>query len=204
MVVGGRYEIGEKLGAGTVGTVHVAHDVRIGRRVAIKLVRRPPQSDTEAGEAYERLRVEAQAAGGLSHPNIVTIHDFGEDDDLSWIVMGLVEGESLRGLLDRGVRLPIPDVARIMTELLAALAFSHDHGVVQVFAVEGHDLKPVARASIGRWAEGLAWSRDGKTILVQNDRDRTISVFTFDGHALTAQPDLIPTGGPVAFGTAWP
>ena len=82
--------------------------------------------------------------------------------------------------------------------------FYHDRGVVQVFAVEGHDLKPVAQAPIGRWAEGLAWSRDGKTILVQNDRDRTISVFTFDGHALTAQPDLIPTGGPVAFGTAWP
>jgi DNA-binding beta-propeller fold protein YncE len=80
----------------------------------------------------------------------------------------------------------------------------HDRAVLQLFAVDGHALKPVATAPIGRWAEGLAWSHDGKTILVQNDRDRTISVFGFDGHTLTAQPDLKPTGGPVAFGAAWP
>ena len=82
--------------------------------------------------------------------------------------------------------------------------FYHDHGVLQIFAVDGQALKPVATAPIGRWSEGLAWSRDGKTILVQNDRDRTISVFRFNGQALTVQPDLRPTGGPVAFGTAWP
>ncbi len=82
--------------------------------------------------------------------------------------------------------------------------FYHDHGILQIFAVDGHMLKRVATAPIGRWPEGLAWSRDGKTVLVQNDRDQTISVFGFDGHALTRQPDLKPTGGPVAFGTAWP
>ena len=81
--------------------------------------------------------------------------------------------------------------------------FYHDHAVLQVFAVDGHDLKLVASGPIGRWAEGLAWSRDGHMVLVQNDRDRTISVFGFDGKALVAQPDLKPTGGPVAFGTAW-
>ena len=80
----------------------------------------------------------------------------------------------------------------------------HDHGLLQVFAVDGHKLTPVATGPIGRWVEGIAWSRDGQTILVQNDRDRTISVFTFDGHALTVMPDLVPTGGPVAFGVPWP
>ncbi len=80
----------------------------------------------------------------------------------------------------------------------------HDHAVLQIFAVDGHALTLVATAQIGRWAEGLAWSHDGKTILVQNDRDRTISVFGFDGHALSTQPDLKATGGPVAFGVAWP
>ncbi len=86
----------------------------------------------------------------------------------------------------------------------ATAPFYHDHGVVQVFAVTDRTLSLVATAPIGRWTEGIAWSRDGKTLLVQNDRDRTISVFGFDGHTLAAKPDLIPTGGPVAFGVPWP
>ncbi len=80
----------------------------------------------------------------------------------------------------------------------------HDHAVLQVFAVDGKALRPVASAQIGRWAEGVVWSRDGKTLMVQNDRDRTISVFGFDGTTLAPQPDLVPTGGPVAFGKALP
>ncbi len=80
----------------------------------------------------------------------------------------------------------------------------HDHGVVQVFAVTGQTLNLVTTAPIGRWTEGIAWSRDNTMLMVQNDRDRTISVFGFDGHALTAKPDLIPSGGPVAFGVPWP
>jgi DNA-binding beta-propeller fold protein YncE len=82
--------------------------------------------------------------------------------------------------------------------------FYHDHGLLQVFTVDGKTLKPIAQAPIGRWAEGVAWSRDGKTLLVQNAREQSISVFQFDGHALTAGADLKPTGGAVAFGTAWP
>ncbi len=82
--------------------------------------------------------------------------------------------------------------------------FYHEHGTLQIFAVTGHVLTPVATGPIGRWSQGIAWSRNGGTVLVQNDRDRTISVFGFDGHTLTAQPDLIPTGGPASFGTAWP
>ena len=80
----------------------------------------------------------------------------------------------------------------------------HDHGNVQVFAVEGASLKPVASAPVGRWAEGVAWSRDGKTLLVQNDFERTISVFRFEDGKLTPGAPLKPSGGPVSFGTAWP
>jgi DNA-binding beta-propeller fold protein YncE len=80
----------------------------------------------------------------------------------------------------------------------------HDHGVLQIFAVAGTKLKPVAQAPVGRWAEGVAWSRDGGTILVQNAREQSISVFRFDGHGLVAGPELKPSGEAVAFGTAWP
>jgi DNA-binding beta-propeller fold protein YncE len=80
----------------------------------------------------------------------------------------------------------------------------HDHGNLQVFAVQGTHLQHVANAPIGGWAEGVVWSRDGRTIMVQNDLERTISVFRFDGEKLTPGPMLHPNGGPVAFGTAWP
>ena len=93
--------------------------------------------------------------------------------------------------------------AQLGTTLAPADPFYHDHGLVNVYAVGDRSLTAIATAPIGRWSEGLAWSRDGKTLFVQNDRDRTISVFGFDGHALQAKPDLIPTGGPVAFGTPW-
>ncbi len=82
--------------------------------------------------------------------------------------------------------------------------FFHEHGNVQILAVNGAQLQSIASAPIGRWAEGVAWSRDGKTLLVQNDFEHTISVFRFDGKTLTPGPTLHPSGGPVSFGTAWP
>ena len=94
--------------------------------------------------------------------------------------------------------------AEMGTPLAVTAPFYHDHGTLQVFGVTGQTLTQLATAPIGRWVEGIAWSRDGKTLLVQNDRDRTISVFGFDGHTLTPKPDLIPTGGPVSFGVPWP
>jgi DNA-binding beta-propeller fold protein YncE len=90
------------------------------------------------------------------------------------------------------------------TGLVPGAPFYHDHGSLQIFAVDGMTLKPVAKAPVGRWAEGVAWSRDGKTILLQNAREQTISVFQFDGHTLTPGVELKPTGEPVAFGNAWP
>ncbi|MBV8402403.1 MAG: beta-propeller fold lactonase family protein [Acetobacteraceae bacterium] len=80
----------------------------------------------------------------------------------------------------------------------------HDHGNLQVFIVQGSHLERVASAPVGGWAEGVVWSRDGKTVMVQNDLERTISVFRFDGETLTPGPTLHPSGGPVSFGEAWP
>ncbi len=90
------------------------------------------------------------------------------------------------------------------TGLVPGTPLYHDHGVLQIFAIEGTKLKPVTQTPVGRWAEGVAWSRDGKTLLVQNAREQTISVFLFDGHKLTPGAELKPTGEAVAFGTAWP
>src|SRR5215468_3452388 len=95
----GRYRITEKLGEGGMGVVYRAQDATLGRDVAIKLLR------AEAGQQPERVRrfaQEARAASALNHPNIITVHDAGEFEGGPFIVMELVQGESLRAQLRRG------------------------------------------------------------------------------------------------------
>ena len=83
--------------------------------------------------------------------------------------------------------------------------FHHDHGVVTLFAVEGTHLRQVAQAPVGPWAEGAAFSRNGRTLLIQNMGDDTISVLHWDGHSLTpAKPLKVEGAGPESFGQAWP
>ncbi|BDG73387.1 serine/threonine-protein kinase [Roseomonas fluvialis] len=131
-----KYEVRGTLGAGAMGTVYDAVDRIIERRVAIKVVKRPAEHDPEAVEAHARFRREAQAAGRLSHPNIVGVYDYGENATDAWIVMELVEGKSLKDRLDKQERFTIPDIVRIMGEVCAGLAYSHQRGVVH------RDIKP--------------------------------------------------------------
>ena len=131
-----KYEVRGTLGAGAMGTVYDAVDRVIERRVAIKVVNRPKEDDPEAVEAHARFRREAQAAGRLSHPNIVGVYDYGENATQAWIVMELVEGGSLKGRLDKNQRFTIPEIVQIMGEVCAALNYSHQRGVVH------RDIKP--------------------------------------------------------------
>ena len=97
----GRYQIQEELGRRAMGVVYRGFDPTIGRPVAIKTI----SLDTADPELVKRYRREAQAAGILSHPNIVTIYDAGEDQGLFYIAMELVEGETLQRLIGRS---PVP------------------------------------------------------------------------------------------------
>jgi hypothetical protein len=132
----GKYEIRRPLGRGAMGMVYEAWDPIIARRVAIKTVRLPGATDLEATEALNRFRREAQAAGRLTHPNIVGVFDYGETDDLAYIVMEFVDGPTLKSLLDSQERFALPDIVRIMEDLLSGLQFSHLRGVVH------RDIKP--------------------------------------------------------------
>src|ERR1700722_1521552 len=96
----GKYQIRGVLGRGAMGTVYDGWDPVIGRRVAIKTVRLLGDADPEVQEGLERFKREAQAAGRLSHPNIVGVYDYGETDETAYIVMEFVEGPSLKDLLD--------------------------------------------------------------------------------------------------------
>ena len=120
----GKYEIKRTLGKGAMGTVYEGWDPIIARRVAIKTVRIPDtQDDPETEEALARFRREAQAAGRLTHPNIVGVFDYGETGDIAYIVMEYVDGPSVKSLVDKQERFAIADTMRIMTDLLNGLQF---------------------------------------------------------------------------------
>ena len=130
-----RYEIRAPIGRGTVGTVYEAWDPVLARKAAVKIIQLDGTGDHKA-EFRDRFRREARAAGGLSHPNIVGIFDYGETDDFVYIVMQHVDGVSLRDMLASGEPLPLPAVRRVMAGLLDGLGHSHEHGVIH------RDIKP--------------------------------------------------------------
>jgi serine/threonine protein kinase len=131
-----RYKVEKELGRGGMGRVVAAFDTTIRRRVAIKIAPAPPPGDIEQQKAFQRFRREAQLAGGLRHENIVGIYDFGADAQSAWMVMEIVEGGSLRELLQRTEAFSLAETARIMVQLLDGLAFCHDQGIVHC------DVKP--------------------------------------------------------------
>jgi serine/threonine protein kinase len=128
----GNYEIVDKLGEGGMGEVWRARDDRLHRMVAIKIL--PPDV---AGDLSRRARFEqeARALGALNHPNIVSIYDVGQEDGRAYIVSELVEGESLRALLDRGP-LPVRKTIEIAVQMAEGMAAAHALGIVH------RDLKP--------------------------------------------------------------
>ena len=87
----------------------------------------------------------------------------------------------------------------------ASHPFHHDNGLIGLYAVDGNSLRKIAEAPIGGWAEATAFSRDGKTVLIQSMQDRTVEVFRWDGKTLTRGKKLAIEGaGPESFATAWP
>jgi eukaryotic-like serine/threonine-protein kinase len=131
----GRYEIVSELGRGAMGVVYKARDPMLERTVAIKTVNMALEEDGAA--QYEaRFQQEARAAGGLNHPNIVTIHDIGKSGDIAYMAMEYLEGVELRSLLQTGQPLPVPKALSIAAQIAEGLAYAHERGVVH------RDIKP--------------------------------------------------------------
>ncbi len=125
----GPYEITGKLGEGTMGVVFAALDPRLKRKVALKTVRPQEPGSSAAAAALRRLQHEAQAAARLSHPGIVAIYEYGEEDGQAFIAMEHVAGTPLLWATSRTERLNEDDVLCLMVQLLAALQCAHDQGV---------------------------------------------------------------------------
>jgi eukaryotic-like serine/threonine-protein kinase len=127
------YTVESEIGRGGMGVVYSARDLKLKRRVAIKVL--PPELAFR-GEIRTRFLREAETAARLSHPNIVPIHAVGEGDGLVYFVMAFVDGESLAARLRRRERLPPEEVRRIMKETADALGLAHAMGVIH------RDVKP--------------------------------------------------------------
>jgi serine/threonine-protein kinase len=133
----GGYVILGKLGAGGMGEVYRARDTRLERDVALKILPETLASDPEKARRFEK---EARAASALNHPNIVTVYDFGEEDGVAYLVMELIAGEELSRYFDDSLgfqlEFTLEDSVRMSCELLDAVGYAHQHGVVH------RDIKP--------------------------------------------------------------
>ncbi len=155
-----RYTLERELGRGGMATVYLAHDLRHDRPVALKVLH-PELSHALGPERFQR---EIRLAARLQHPHILTVLDSGDVSaegagTLLYFTMPYVEGESLRGRIDREKQLPLDDALRIAREAAQALQYAHEHGVIH------RDIKP----------ENILLTRDGSTLVADFGIARTIS-----------------------------
>ncbi len=132
----GRYEVERELGRGAMGVVYLGKDPKINRQVAIKTIRFDEIEPDLVEETKMRFFREAEAAGTLSHPNIVTIYDVGEEYDLAYVAMELLDGKDLAAFTSKENLLPHKEVLRIIRAVADGLDFAHSKGIVH------RDIKP--------------------------------------------------------------
>ena len=133
ILLNNRYQLDERLGSGGMAMVYRAQDLMLERIVAIKLLRADFSKDPDF---RERFRQEAKAAANLSHPNIVTVHDFGLDSGRLFIVMEFVPGTDLKTIIQQRGRFPIEEAIALMVQACAGLGYAHRAGLVHC------DVKP--------------------------------------------------------------
>ncbi len=126
-LLSGRYRLLRLLGTGGMASVYLAEDLRLGRRVAVKILHPQFSADPSFVARFEQ---EARIAAGLSHPNLVQVYDVGHDDDRHYIVMEYIEGETLKELINRQGALPISRALNIARGVLSALAVAHAHHLI--------------------------------------------------------------------------
>ncbi|MCR5100819.1 MAG: Stk1 family PASTA domain-containing Ser/Thr kinase [Butyrivibrio sp.] len=133
MMIGGRYEILEKIGTGGMSDVYKSKDHKLNRFVAVKVLK---QEFSENENFVSKFRVEAQAAAGLMHPNIVNVYDVGDEDGIYYIVMELVEGITLKKYIEKKSRLTVKEAVSIAIQVAMGLEAAHNNHIIH------RDIKP--------------------------------------------------------------
>ena len=188
-VFGGRYRVDELIGEGGMARVYRAGDLRLGRTVALKVLREGFASEREFVDRFEQ---EARLAAGLTHPNIVGVYDVGVDHDLHYIVMEYVEGENLKAVIARAAPMPPAEVLPLARGLAAALDYAHEHGVVH------RDIKPenillTARGEVKVGDFGIARALSSSTLTTTGTVLGSVSYFSPEqasGQPAVAESDL--------------
>ncbi|MCM1064178.1 MAG: Stk1 family PASTA domain-containing Ser/Thr kinase [Eubacterium sp.] len=143
MMIGDRYEILEKIGTGGMSDVYKAKDHKLNRFVAVKVLK---QEFSENANFVSKFRIEAQAAAGLMHPNIVNVYDVGEENSIYYIVMELVEGITLKKYIEKKARLSYKEAVSIAIQVSMGIEAAHNNHIIH------RDIKP----------QNIIISRDGK------------------------------------------
>lgn len=143
MLIGDRYEILDKIGTGGMSDVYKAKDHKLNRFVAVKVLK---QEFSENTNFVSKFRVEAQAAAGLMHPNIVNVYDVGEEEGIYYIVMELVEGITLKNYIEKKSRLSIKEAISIAIQVSMGIEAAHNNHIIH------RDIKP----------QNIIISKDGK------------------------------------------
>lgn len=133
MLIGDRYEIIEKIGTGGMSDVYKAKDQKLNRFVAVKILK---HEFSENRNFVSKFRVEAQAAAGLMHPNIVNVYDVGEEENIHYIVMELVEGITLKKYIEKKVRLSTKEAISIAIQVAMGIEAAHNNHIIH------RDIKP--------------------------------------------------------------
>lgn len=133
MIIGDRYEILEKIGTGGMSDVYKAKDHKLNRFVAVKVLK---QEFSENANFVSKFRIEAQAAAGLMHPNIVNVYDVGEENGIYYIVMELVEGITLKKYIEKKARLSVKEAVSIAIQVSMGIEAAHNNHIIH------RDIKP--------------------------------------------------------------
>jgi len=191
----GKYRVDAVLGNGAMGIVYKAFDPQIGRAVALKTVSKEKFGQDEQASLVDRFKNEAQAAGRLAHPNIVTVYEYGEDTDSAYIAMEFVDGMPLDALMVPGSATALPRVLAWMSDLLQGLDYAHAHGVVHRDIKPGNLLVTAgARLKIGDF--GVA-RIDSSTLTLAGAMIGTPSYMSpeqFRGDAVDGRSDVFSSG----------
>jgi serine/threonine protein kinase len=187
----GRYTIERTLGKGAMGVVYEGLDPKLNRRVAIKTILKSHLDPDTAKDYSMRFSREAQAVARLNHPHIVQVYDFAEEGDIAYLVMEFIRGKELKNFFDANERFDLKEAVRIMCELLDALEFAHNAGIIH------RDIKP---ANVMLDAQARTKLTDFGVARVTADTDRTQAERTQAGTMVGTPAYMSPeqiTGGSI-------